>query len=88
MSTQADPPQRPRERKKLEPRRTIQAEALRLFQTQGYEQTAVEQIAEAAETSTTNFYRTLNLPLTSRAPPWVPRSAPQPEANESWRRSR
>jgi AcrR family transcriptional regulator len=57
MSTQADPPMGLRERKKLKLRRTIQAEALRLFDTQGYEQTTVEQIAEAAETSTTTFYR-------------------------------
>jgi putative heme transporter len=55
MSMRANPPAGLRERKKLKPHRTIQAEALRLFQTQGYEQTTVEQIAEAAETSTTNF---------------------------------
>ena len=46
-----------RERKKLKLRRTIRSEALRLFEAQGYEQTTVEQIAEAAETSTTTFYR-------------------------------
>jgi AcrR family transcriptional regulator len=46
-----------RERKKIKLRRTIQDEALRLFAAQGYEQTTVEQIAEAAETSTTTFYR-------------------------------
>jgi AcrR family transcriptional regulator len=57
MSMQTDPPQGLRERKKLKLRRTIQAEALRLFETQGYEQTTVEQIAEAAEASTTTFYR-------------------------------
>jgi AcrR family transcriptional regulator len=57
MSTQTDRPAGLRERKKLKLRRTIQAEALRLFETQGYEQTTVEQIAEAAETSTTTFYR-------------------------------
>jgi AcrR family transcriptional regulator len=57
MSMQTDPPQGLRERKKLKLRRTIQAEALRLFGTQGYEQTTVEQIAEGAETSTTTFYR-------------------------------
>jgi AcrR family transcriptional regulator len=57
MSAPADPPAGLRERKKVKLRRTIQAEALRLFGTQGYEQTTVEQIAEAAETSTTTFYR-------------------------------
>jgi AcrR family transcriptional regulator len=57
MSTRTDPPAGLRERKKIKLRRTIQAEALRLFETQGYEQTTVEQIAEAAETSTTTFYR-------------------------------
>ena len=46
-----------RERKRLKLLRTIQGEALRLFEAQGYEQTTVEQIAEAAETSTTTFYR-------------------------------
>jgi AcrR family transcriptional regulator len=46
-----------RQRKKIKLRRTIQTEALRLFAAQGYEQTTVEQIAEAAETSTTTFYR-------------------------------
>jgi AcrR family transcriptional regulator len=57
MSTPTDPPPGLRERKKIKLRRTIQAEALRLFETRGYEQTTVEQIAEAAETSTTTFYR-------------------------------
>jgi AcrR family transcriptional regulator len=57
VSTQTDPPPGLRERKKLKLRRTIQAQALRLFQAQGYEQTTVEQIAAAAETSTTTFYR-------------------------------
>ncbi len=57
MSAPTDPPAGLRERKKIKLRRTIQAEALRLFETQGYEQTTVEQIAEAAETSTTTFYR-------------------------------
>jgi AcrR family transcriptional regulator len=46
-----------RERKKIKLRRAIQAAALRLFETQGFEHTTVEQIAEAAETSTTTFYR-------------------------------
>jgi AcrR family transcriptional regulator len=57
MSTPTDPPPGLRERKKIKLRRLIQTEALRLFDTQGYEHTTVEQIAEAAETSTTTFYR-------------------------------
>ncbi len=57
MSVPTDRPAGLRERKKIKLRRTIQAEALRMFETQGYEQTTVEQIAEAAETSTTTFYR-------------------------------
>jgi AcrR family transcriptional regulator len=57
MSVPTDRPAGLRERKKIKLRRTIQAEALRLFETRGYEQTTVEQIAEAAETSTTTFYR-------------------------------
>jgi AcrR family transcriptional regulator len=55
VSTQPHPGLR--ERKRLKLLRTIQGEALRLFEAQGYEQTTVEQIAEAAETSTTTFYR-------------------------------
>ena len=46
-----------RERKKLKLRRDVQAAALHLFEAQGYEQTTVEQIAAAADTSTTTFYR-------------------------------
>jgi AcrR family transcriptional regulator len=57
VSTPAGQPLGLRERKKLKLRRTIQAEALRLFEARGYEQTTVEEIAEAAETSTTTFYR-------------------------------
>ncbi len=51
------PPSGLRERKKIKLRRAIQSAALRLFETQGYEHTTVEQIVEAAETSTTTFYR-------------------------------
>jgi len=46
-----------RERKKIRLRRAVQVAALDLFEAQGYEHTTVEQIAEAAETSTTTFYR-------------------------------
>src|ERR1700729_1580107 len=51
------PPPGLRERKKIKRRRAIQTAALRLFEARGYEHTTVEQIAEAAETSTTTFYR-------------------------------
>lgn len=46
-----------RERKKAQTRRTIQEEALRLFLSQGYEATTVEQIATAAGVSSMTFFR-------------------------------
>lgn len=46
-----------RERKKARTRAEIQQQALRLFQEQGYAETTVEQIAEAAEVSPTTVYR-------------------------------
>ncbi|MFI0450989.1 TetR family transcriptional regulator [Actinomadura sp. 6N118] len=46
-----------RERKKLKTRRAIQEHALRLFTEQGYDETTVEQIAEAAEISPSTFFR-------------------------------
>jgi AcrR family transcriptional regulator len=46
-----------RERKKQKTRWSIQEHALRLFQEQGYEQTTVDQIAEAAEISPSTFFR-------------------------------
>jgi AcrR family transcriptional regulator len=46
-----------RERKKARTRAQLQDHALRLFRDQGYEQTTVEQIAEAAEVSPTTVYR-------------------------------
>jgi AcrR family transcriptional regulator len=51
------PPLGLRERKKIKLRRSVQREALRLFAEQGYEDTTVEQIAGAADISTTTFYR-------------------------------
>ena len=45
-----------RERKKLKTRNAIQREAMRLFQEQGYEETTIEQIAEAAEISPSTFF--------------------------------
>jgi AcrR family transcriptional regulator len=46
-----------RERKKAKTRAAIQRHALRLFREQGYDNTTVEQIAEAAEVSHTTFFR-------------------------------
>ena len=46
-----------RERKKARTRAAIQEHALRLFAQQGYQQTTVDQIAEAAEVSPSTFFR-------------------------------
>jgi len=46
-----------RERKKIKTRQTIQQHALRLFRKQGYNETTIEQIAEAAEISPSTFFR-------------------------------
>lgn len=46
-----------RERKKLRTRSAIQHEALKLFRKQGYEETTVGEIAEAAEVSESTFFR-------------------------------
>ena len=46
-----------RERKKWQTRQAIRREALRLFTEQGFADTTVEQIAEAAEVSPQTFYR-------------------------------
>jgi AcrR family transcriptional regulator len=45
-----------RERKKRKTRETIQREAMRLFQEQGYDETTIEQIAAAAEVSPSTFF--------------------------------
>ena len=46
-----------RERKKMKTRLAIQHHALRLFRTQGYDGTTIEQIALAAEISPSTFFR-------------------------------
>ena len=46
-----------RERKKAKTRAAIQAQALRLFAQQGYAETTVDEIAEAAEVSQSTFFR-------------------------------
>jgi AcrR family transcriptional regulator len=46
-----------RERKKVHVRTSIQREALRLFSEQGFNETTVEQIADAAGISVATFYR-------------------------------
>lgn len=46
-----------RERKKAKTRSAIQRHALRLFREQGYHETTVEQVAEAAEISPSTFFR-------------------------------
>ncbi|WP_233095821.1 TetR family transcriptional regulator [Alicyclobacillus sp. SO9] len=46
-----------RDRKKLKTRMSIQQHAMKLFKKQGYTETTVEQIAEAAEISPSTFFR-------------------------------
>jgi len=46
-----------RERKKAKTRAEIQKQALRLFRKKGYDNTTVEQVAEAAEVSPSTFFR-------------------------------
>ena len=46
-----------RERKKIKTRASIRKHAMRLFKEQGYTETSVEQIAEAAEISPSTFFR-------------------------------
>jgi AcrR family transcriptional regulator len=47
----------PRERRRTRTKLLIQGEALRLFAEQGYEQTTIEQIADAADISPRTFFR-------------------------------
>src|ERR1700716_1845459 len=46
-----------RERKKIQTKETIQREAYRLFEKNGYANTTIEQIADAAEVSPSTFFR-------------------------------
>jgi AcrR family transcriptional regulator len=46
-----------RDRKKLQTRETIRREAMRLIEENGYPNTTVEQIADAAEVSPSTFFR-------------------------------
>ncbi|WP_328863048.1 TetR/AcrR family transcriptional regulator [Streptomyces sp. NBC_00306] len=57
MNRPATSPTGLRERKKAQTRRTIQEEALRLFLSQGYDNTTVDEIARAAGVSSMTFFR-------------------------------
>jgi AcrR family transcriptional regulator len=46
-----------RDRKKIHTRRVIRSEAMRLIEENGYANTTIEQIAEAAEVSPSTFFR-------------------------------
>jgi AcrR family transcriptional regulator len=57
LSSVREQPTGLRERKKAKTRAAIQAHALRLFAKQGYDETTIDQIADAAEVSQSTFFR-------------------------------
>jgi AcrR family transcriptional regulator len=52
-----EPPKSLRERRRIRTRRTIQAQALRLFAAKGFQATTIEEIAAAAEMAPRTFFR-------------------------------
>lgn len=57
MTSMREPAQGLRERKKAKTRAAIREHAMRLFREQGYAETTVDQIADAAEVSPSTFFR-------------------------------
>jgi AcrR family transcriptional regulator len=55
--THQEPPRSLRERRRIRMRRTIQAQALRLFADKGFQATTIEEIAAATEIAPRTFFR-------------------------------